>query len=292
MSNSSVTPDPQLVRAGYERLVENFIYELIPMKSAPDKIGELPPGSTVSVTCSPAHGIGQTIELAKQIAAAGHRPIPPLAARTVTSHHELRDAIGMLDDLGLTEVFVIAGDAEQPRGPWFDSTEFLTDLLEMAPNLQAVGFGSYPDGHPAIDAERLSAALLAKQALLAEAGVAAHTSTQMCFDPQQLISWLASVRRAGFTAPVRLGVPGAIDRMKLMKMGMRLGVGASLSYLRKNRSSLTKMFTSTGYDPGELIGPMSAHAEALGIEGVHCFTFNNVAATVEWHAGERRALAD
>ena len=53
--------------------------------------------------------------------------------------------------------------------------------------------------------------------------------------------------------PVDLGVPGVVDRAKLMTMGVRLGVGASLRFLRKHRSTVTAMLAPGGYDPTELV---------------------------------------
>ena len=75
-----------------------------------------------------------------------------------------------------------------------------------------------------------------------------------------------------------------MDRARLLTMGARLGVGASLRYLRKNRASVTRMLSFSGYDPSQLIDPIAPHADRLGITGLHLFTFNNVADTVAWWA--------
>ena len=42
-----------------------------------------------------------------------------------------------------------------------------------------------------------------------------------------------------------------------------------------------------GYDPTELVAALADDAAALGIAGLHAFTFNSVAATAEW----QRAMA-
>jgi methylenetetrahydrofolate reductase (NADPH) len=83
---------------------------------------------------------------------------------------------------------------------------------------------------------------------------------------------------------LHVGVPGAIDRTKLITMGMRLGIGASMRYVQKNGGILGRLFSPGGYDPNKLIAPLSKVAGELGIEGLHLFTFNNVQATAEWQS--------
>jgi methylenetetrahydrofolate reductase (NADPH) len=189
-----------------------------------------------------------------------------------------------LRDHSVTDVFVIAGDASHPHGPYDGATAFLRDLLAADPGLERVGVAAYPDGHVAIDPVVVHDAMHAKQAVIRDAGVAGYVATQMCFDASRIVDWLDDERAAGFDLAVQLGVPGPVDRAKLLSMGARLGVGASLRYLRKNRSSLTRMLSFSGYDPSDLIDPIAAHADRLGIVGLHVFTFNNVADTVAWRA--------
>jgi methylenetetrahydrofolate reductase (NADPH) len=125
-------------------------------------------------------------------------------------------------------------------------------------------------------------ALHAKQALVAEAGLRGSVTTQMCFDPARIREWLAGERAAGLTLPIELGLPGVVDRARLLSMGMRLGVGASLRYLRKNRATMGRMIGVGGYDPTELVSALAADATSLRITGLHSFTFNSVAPTASW----------
>jgi methylenetetrahydrofolate reductase (NADPH) len=141
---------------------------------------------------------------------------------------------------------------------------------------------AYPDGHPTIDRSVLRDALHAKQALITDAGVAAGASTQMCFDADRIRGWLQVERSQGLTLPIHLGVPGVVDRARLMRMGARLGVGTSLRYLSKNRASIVRMLAPGGYDPTDLVRALAPDAELLGIVGLHSFTFNSVADTAKW----------
>ena len=267
-----------------ERLLASAVLELVPMSSVEDQIGLLPPHSRVSVTCSPVKGIDATLVLAARLAALGHHVVPHLAARMVTDRLHATHIAHWLRGHEITDVFVIAGDAHVPHGPYEGAVPFLRDLLASEPGVDRVGVAAYPDGHVALDDAIVHDALRAKQALLRDAGIDGYVATQMCFDPDRIVGWLQDERDAGLVLPVQLGVAGPVDRARLLTMGARLGVGASLRYLRKNRASVTRMLSFSGYDPSQLIDPIAPHADRLGITGLHLFTFNNVADTVAWRA--------
>jgi methylenetetrahydrofolate reductase (NADPH) len=128
----------------------------------------------------------------------------------------------------------------------------------------------------------LHAALHAKQSLLADAGVPGWCSTQMCFDADVIEKWIRAERMAGLTLPIHLGISGVVDKTKLMTTGLRIGLGDSLGYLKKNRAAIAKMLTSASYDPNDLLLPLSEANLELGVEGVHMYTFNQVEATEAW----------
>ncbi len=263
-------------------LVANLHYEIVPMTSIDQAIADLPPHAHVSVTCSPAKGIGATLEHTDRLIGLGHRPIPHLAARMVESAEEAAKLAGWLRERELAEVYVIAGDAPEQAGPYDGASAFLRDFLDADPGVRRVGVAGYPDGHAMIPHEMVTEQLHAKQALLAEHGLGGWISTQMCFDTGTIASWLESERAAGIVLPVRLGVPGVVDRARLMKMGTRLGIGTSLRYLSKNRSTVMHLLAPGGFDPTDLVVAFCDDAERLGIEALHSFTFNAVADTRAW----------
>ena len=264
------------------QLVETMTFELIPLKSVESGIEALPPNSKVSVTASPVKGLDATIALTDRIRDAGHRPVPHIAARLVEGPERVAALAKWLRTEGYDTIFCVAGDAPTPAGPYEGAHAFLTDLLAADHGLKSVGITSYPDGHNLISKEICHEQLHAKQALLTEAGIDGWASTQMCFDTDLMTSWLRSERESGFTLPVHLGIPGVVSRTNLMKMGARLGVGASLRYLQKNRTAVIKLLAPGAYDPDDILEPMVDDLEALNITGLHVFTFNQVAATEEW----------
>lgn len=262
---------------------DDLHYEVIPMAGVERAIDALPPDAAVSVTCSPTQGIDRTREVVEELLIRGHRPTPHLAARLVTDRAHARALATWLRESGIGEVFVIAGDAPVAAGPYEGAAPFLRELLESDPGRIRIGVAGYPDGHPLITEQVAGVQLAAKQWLLADAGVPGWVSTQMCFDAEKVRHWIASLRGAGIDLPVRLGVPGAVERARLLRVGARLGIGASLRYVRKNRSGLGRLLAGSRYDPTRLVDAFAADAESLGIEGLHCFTFNAVDDTRQWH---------
>ena len=155
---------------------------------------------------------------------------------------------------GLRDLFVVGGDAEQPHGPYADGLTFLRDLLAHDHGLERIGVPAYPDGHPFIDRS-----VLARRA--ARQGGADHRGGRERRRLDADVLRRRSHPRAGSkrnvhtasTLPIHLGVPGVVDRTRLMTMGARLGVGTSLRYLSKNRATVMRMLAPGGYDPTDLV---------------------------------------
>ncbi len=279
-----LTPGPSTLR----RLVADAKIELVPMKSLERASSELRAGSHISMTCSPARSIEATLDECEHLIGAGHSVTPHISARMVRTPEHLASIRARLVALGIREIFVVGGDADDP-GCYFDAIEFIEDFLAVddvdgAENRQIdhIGYPAYPDTHPFITTELLHDALHRKQGLILATGRTAHVSTQMCFSADQIRNWLRMERASGFTVPVHLGVPGVIDTTKLMTMGVRLGVGTSLRYLSKNRKALGKLVTQRSFEPDTLLRPLADDLDELGIGVIHFYTFNQVDATERW----------
>ncbi|MGD9703430.1 MAG: 5,10-methylenetetrahydrofolate reductase [Acidimicrobiia bacterium] len=287
----SSVPDTRRAIDVQTRLLSTARLELVPMKSVAGQLQHLPAHAPLAVTCSPVKGLGATLELTSQLLDLGHDPVPHLSTRLVEDRAHVSRLASWIREHGLSEVFLVAGDASEPVGAYEGVLPFLRDLLDAGPGLVRIGVTAYPDGHALIERSVLSSALHAKQDLLAEAGIAGYATTQMCFDAALWRSWAESERKAGLLLPLHLGLPGAVDRTKLLTMGVRLGIGASLRFVKKNRGAISRLFSPTRYDPAKLLVPLSRHAESLGIDGLHVFTFNHVEATLAWRERQLARLA-
>ncbi len=264
------------------RLLADAQWELIPLRNLADQLPHLPPDSPVSVTASASKALEDTLDLTAEMCVLGHRPVPHIAARMVRSRDHLEELLGRVTTLGLTEIFLVGGDVTSPAGPFDSAQQLLEALADLEHTLTHIGVTSYPEGHALISDAVLHEALHAKQALLADAGIAGHAATQMCFHSRSIIEWLSSERDSGFTLPVHLGIPGAVDPARLLRIGTRLGIGASLRYLHKNTGAVARMLRPGGYDPGGLVDALAPHSDRLDIAGLHVFTFNSIADTVAW----------
>ena len=269
------------------RLIANARYEVVPLKSLHDQIPHLPAGCSVSVTCSPTKGIEPTLELSAELNGAGHHAVPHIAARLVEGREHVEKIAARLNEHDITEIFVVGGDPD-PLGPYADGLSLMRDLLPLCQTVRTVGVPAYPDHHTVIPDAALDEALLAKQTLIRDLGLDGFASTQMCFNAKTIERWLRSQRERGMDMPIHLGVPGAVDRTKLISLGTRLGIGSSLRYLRKNSGAILRMFAPARYDPDKLISPLSRHADELGISALHVFTFNSIESTAAW---QRDSLA-
>ena len=263
------------------RLIDEMTYELIPLKNVHEQAEFLPQASTISITCSPAKDIEATLELCEKFLSKGHNTIPHFAARMVESEEHVTRIVKRIETLGIETVFIIGGDADQ-RGPFNDAPGLLKSFLDKNPTIKTIGIGSYPDGHPSIPPEALSEALIKKQEMIYESNLNGYMATQMCFETETISDWLENCRKSGVTLPCHLGVPGVVDMKKLINISLRLGVGISTRYLKKNRKSVFKLLSPRGYNPNKLIAPISSRADELNISGVHCFTFNAIDSTVDW----------
>jgi methylenetetrahydrofolate reductase (NADPH) len=257
--------------------------EVLPFASVEPELDALAAGTQVTVTCSPRHGIDHTLAFTETWAARGLQVVPHLAARLVEDAAHAARIAERVTGAGVTEVFVIGGDRTPPVGTYAGAAGLLADL---APRLRGVSIGvaGYPEGHPLIEPERLAAALEAKQRY------ATSIVTQLCFDPDRIVGFVRSLRDTGVTTPVLVGVAGAVDRRRLFELSLRIGVGASTGFLRKNRRAAAQLLTRH-YDPGDLVTRLETHQRAeptLGIAGLHVFTFNQLAASTAWLKATQR----
>ena len=265
-------------REALAAILEEPTFELVPLKHAIDQAAHLPPGVDVSVTASPAKGIEATIALAEQLQAAGFRAVPHVSARMIRDRAHLRDIVGWLEGAGVDRAFIVGGDAKEP-GDFPDGLSLLREMAEIGHPLSEIGIPCYPQGHAFIADGPLLEALRAKAAF------ASYMTTQMCFDPKAIASWLADRRAEGLTLPVHIGVPGVAEPHRLLAITARIGVADTHRFLTKNMRFVARLLRSGGfYRPDGLLEGLAlviADPEARVID-LHIYTFNAVAATEKW----------
>ena len=158
----------------------------------------LAPGTQVYIAFVPGETHHAVAATAARLRAAGFVPVPHVTARSVAGFTQLDDFLGRLaGDAGVTSALVIAGDLEQPAGPYHSSLELLQTGLFQQHGIRRVGLACYPEAHRRIDAGLLEQALLAKLELVRGAGLEAWLVTQFCFEAAPILRLLERLRALG-----------------------------------------------------------------------------------------------
>lgn len=277
VGESPATAVPDAVPAAVRGLAAGAKIELIPLPDFEEKLRVVPARTTITVTCSAKLGLSRTLKCAELAAGAGFTVVPHLAVRQLTDETELRWFVGRLGEAGITGLYIIAGDAAQ-AGPYSSALEVLQALPGIDHELRSVGVACYPEGHPRISDAQLIRALRDKQPF------AVYMVNQMCFSPHVLVRWLRWVRANGISLPLHLGVAAPMQLRKLLELSPKIGVGSSVRYLAKQHGLLGSVLKRSAYRPEDLLLRMgdALTEPGLGIERLHLFSFNQVAATVAW----------
>ena len=254
-------------------------YEVLPTGSVEDKVLEhVPLDRTVTVTASPAKGLESTLALTERLARQGYTAVPHLAARMVSGRAELSEIADRMVAAGVRTVFVPGGDQDPPAGDYGSALDLLEDLTAVGSPFPEVGITGYPESHPTISDD------LTVQSMWDKRRHATHVVSNLSFDPDTIKGWVDRMRARGITMPILIGVPGPIDRAKLLAMATRIGVGDSTRFLVKHKGTLARLAAPGGFTGEKFLercAPVLARPEAL-VTGIHVYTFNQIAETEAW----------
>jgi len=260
------------------RLLESARYEVLPTPSTEAKVLEhLPTDRTVTITASPGKGLEATFDLTERLAGHGYPVVPHIAARMVSGRAELAEICDRLTGKGITKVFIPGGDAE-PAGDYADAFSLLEDLADLGRPFEQVGITGYPETHPTISDD------LTVQSMWDKRRHATHIVSNLTFDPKAIASWVTRLRARGVTMPLLLGIPGPVDRAKLLATATKIGVGESTRFLTKHKGTFVRLAAPGGFTGERFLEQCapSLTTENARAEGVHVFTFNQIAETEAW----------
>jgi methylenetetrahydrofolate reductase (NADPH) len=270
----AATPDARLAS-----LLRDSRYEVLPLDGIEEQVLEhVPREVTLTVTVSPRRGLDHSFELVERLAAHGYTVVPHLSARLVVDRSHLAEIVDRLRRAGTTDVFVVAGDAEEPAGEFEGAAPLLRAMAELGHGFDQVGITGYPESHPLISDE------VTIQAMFDKAPYATYIATQICFDPAITVAWAREVWRRGTRLPIRVGIPGAVPRAKLIRVSARIGVGESTRFLLRHGSWVTRFLSRKGFSPDPLLAglrPLLEDPDPI-LAGFHVFTFNDVSDTERW----------
>ena len=257
-------------------LLRRSRFEILPLDGIEEQVlATVPHDVTLTVTASPTKGLGPTVDLTRRLVGHGYTVVPHLSARLVADTADLEELVAQLQEAPVREVFVVAGDAEEPRGRFHGAIDLLEALDALGRPFPEIGITGYPESHPFIDDDTTIAAMFEK------ARHATYIVSQVCFDPAVTARWIEEVWERGTRLPVYIGVPGAVSRAKLLRVSTRIGIGDSLRYLRKNGSFASRFFRG-GFSPDPLVDGLGPVLAGDRVAGFHIFTFNDVEDTERW----------
>ncbi|TDD57310.1 5,10-methylenetetrahydrofolate reductase [Nonomuraea terrae] len=260
-------------------------YEVVPVRNTErDVLENVPTAVPLTVTVTEAKGIDTTLDLTERLVRQGYAVAPHLPARQFLDKVHVADVVARLREARVRSVFVIGGDAPKPAGELENAYALLRAMEEVHHPFEEIGIGGYPEGHSAISQQALDLSLKQK------APMATHIITQICFNAGTTASWAADLAGAGIDLPIHAGIPGPVNRQKLMRISAGIGLGQSARFLRKQQSLLWRFLLPGGYDPTKLTRRLGVAASKTGgnLRGLHIFTFGDLRETELW----RRRLLD
>jgi methylenetetrahydrofolate reductase (NADPH) len=260
-------------------------YEMLPLDGVADAVrAHVPREVKLTITASPTKGLDATLVLAEELRRDGYTVVPHLSARLVRDRRHLEEVTRRLQEAGVAEVFVIAGDAPEAAGDFAGAAGLLSAMEALRGGFAEVGIAGYPESHHFISDQATIDAMFEKEPR------ATYIVSQICFDADVIATWVRRVRDRGTFLPIWIGVPGAVDNRRLLRTSMRIGLGQSARFLRAHRGFFRRLLLPRRHTPTKLLQQLSpTFADpAARIGGIHVYTFNELEHTERW----RRQLVD
>jgi len=260
-------------------------YEMLPLDGVADGVrAHVPREVKLTITASPSKGLEATLALTEELRRDGYTVVPHLSARLVRDRPHLEEVISRLREAGVAEVFVIAGDAPEAAGAFAGAAGLLSEMEALRGGFADVGIAGYPESHHFISDEATIEAMFEKEPR------ATYIVSQICFDAHVIATWVRRVRNRGTFLPIWIGVAGAVDNRRLLRISMRIGLGQSARFLRAQRGFFRRLLLPRRHTPTKLLQQLApTFADpAARIGGIHVYTFNDLEHTERW----RRQLVD
>ena len=256
----------------------------------PDLARTLLPGATVYVAHTPKATLEDVLRVSIELQSSGLSAFPHIVARRLDSMHTLRQVVARLQDAGIDQILIIAGDVDTPAGPFESSLHVIDSGVLSKTQVRTVAFAGHPEGHHAMDAGQLMDALRHKQDFALRTGIDVHITTQFGFNAETVYRWVRELSVQGVNLPVHVGLAGPTPAHKLLKFALKCGVGASLQAALRNPGAIGNM-VAMSTTPETMITELvrlGAGSELTQIVKPHFFTFGGALACARWF----RAVAD
>ncbi len=284
------------VPSAMSEFIAGFSIEVTPRTAVkiPDFRDILPRATRVYVAQIEGTPADDMVATAKRLADEGFAVVPHITARTIRSRSQFQDmAERYRDTAGVNEALLLAGGIDKPYGQFHSSVQLLeTGILEQA-GYSRVFVAGHPEGNRDIDPEGGTAetdrAILHKQRIADDSGMAMELTTQFAFEAAPVIAWATRIRELGVTMPINVGVAGPTKLQTLLKYAVACGVGPSIRVIQRRARDVVKLLSPVEPDSvvADLVRFRGDRDDAL-IKGLHIFPLGGIRASAAW-ASSRQA---
>ncbi|MEM6276585.1 MAG: methylenetetrahydrofolate reductase [Pseudomonadota bacterium] len=279
---------PIRVNPEVEAFLKGFSIEVMPRTA--EKVESfreiLPEGTRVYIAHIEGTPIEDMVATARRLADEGFPVMPHFPARIIKDRATLDDWVARYrGEAGVDQALLLAGGVTEPHGAYDSSMQ----LLESGAfgDFKRLHVAGHPEGNKDIDPKggtaNVDAALRWKQAFSETSDAEMALATQFCFEAGPVIEWADSLRAAGITIPIHIGVAGPAKLQTLIKFSIACGVGASLRVLQRRAKDVTKLLLP--FEPTEFLADLAAHKAAnpdFNIESVHFFPLGGIKTNATW----------
>ena len=276
-------PNPEL-----EAFLQAYSIEIMPRtaEKVEDFTALLPKGTRVYIAHIEGTPVEDMVATAKRLANDGYPVMPHFPARIIKDKANLDNWIAMYQgEAGVDQALLLAGGVTNPHGDYESSMQLLeSGAFEGFKRLHVAG---HPEGNKDIDPKGGTAmvddALRWKQKFSETTDADMALATQFAFESGPIIEWADSLKAAGITIPIHIGIAGPAKLQTMIKFAIACGVGPSLKVLQKRAKDVTKLLLP--FEPTQVLTDLAAHKEAnpdSNIESVHFFPLGGIKTNANW----------
>jgi len=280
---SKSTASPEM-----EAFLDGYSIEVMPRTAAKvdDFKSLLPKGTRVYIAHIDGTPIEDMVATAKRLADDGYVVMPHFPARIITDKPTLDNWIAMYrDEAGVDQALLLAGGVDAPHGDYHSSMQLLeSGAFDGFKRLHVAG---HPEGNRDIDPQGGTAnvddALRWKQKFSETTDADMALATQFAFEAGPIIEWADSLKEAGITIPIHIGIAGPAKLQTMIKFAMACGVGPSMRVLQRRAKDVSKLLLP--FEPTEVLSELAAHKAAnpdSNIEQVHFFPLGGIKTNANW----------
>ncbi len=272
-----------------EAFLKDYSIEVMPRTA--EKVEDfrdlLPAGTRVYVAHIEGTPIDDMVATAKRLAADGYNVMPHFPARIIKDKAMLADWIARYQgEANVKQALLLAGGVTTPHGDFSDSMQLLESGLFDQAGFENLHVAGHPEGNRDIDAKGtagVDAALKWKNDFQTRTDAKMAIATQFAFEAKPIIAWADSLKEAGITLPVHIGIAGPAKLQTLIKFAIACGVGPSLKVLQKRAMDVTKLLLP--YEPTDILNELALHKAAnpdFNISHVHFFPLGGIKTNATW----------